>query len=479
MIEKPTYRELEQKVKELEREIEEHEHRKKEFVAKEEGYRDIIETITDSYLEVDLGGNFINFNNSFCELLGYTKDELRGRNNREFVDEVNAEKIFNIFSKVYEDEQPVPRASWEYIRKDGTQKYGEASVSLIKDDDGKPIGFRGIGRDVTDLKKAEAALRESEQRFRFLFQSTLDCVVILDRELNYIYANQAANNFIGLVDDTIEGKNMGDVLASFPKFRGLWVQRLEQFFKTEEPRWAEDSINIGTKILWSESSLAAIRDAADQIIAVGIIYRDVSKRKQVEAEQEQLIAELGHAKKSAEEANQKLERLATLDGLTQLANRRTFDEYLVREWYRQARHSSPLSIILCDIDYFKRYNDTYGHQTGDECLKKIADILKNSITRPSDLVARYGGEEFVLVLPSTNAQGAIHVAQRIKTNFRKQKIPHIQSDIDKYLTLSMGVSCAFPNHNQSVELLIKAADDALYEVKAKGRNNYLLKEYKS
>ena len=479
MTEKPTYGELEQKVKELEREIEEHEQRKKEFVAKEEGYRDIIETIADSYLEVDLGGTFINFNNSFCELLGYSKDELRGRNNREFVDKANAEKIFNIFSKVYETEQPVPRASWEYIRKDGTQKYGEASVSLIKDDDGKPIGFRGIGRDVTDLKKAEAALRESEQRFRFLFQSTLDCVVILDRELNYVYANQAANNFLGLIDDTIEGQNMGDVLASFPEFRDLWIQRLEQFFKTEEPRWAEDSINMGNKIFWSESSLAAIWDAAHQIIAVGIIYRDVSKRKQVEAEQEQLIAELGHAKKRAEEANQKLERLATLDGLTQLANRRMFDEHLVREWYRQARHNSSLSVILCDIDYFKRYNDTYGHQAGDECLKKVADKLKDSITRPSDLVARYGGEEFVLVLPSTNSQGAIHVAQRIKTNIRKLKIPHIQSDIDKYLTLSMGVSCAFPNHNQSVELLIKTADDALYEVKAKGRNNYLLKEYKS
>ncbi|MFC1878208.1 PAS domain S-box protein, partial [Thermodesulfobacteriota bacterium] len=411
MTEKPTYRELEQKVKELEREIEEHEQRKKEFVAKEEGYWDIIETIADSYLEVDLGGNFINFNNSFCELLGYSKDELRGKNNREFVDKANAEKIFHIFSKVYETEQPVPRASWEYIRKDGTQKYAEASVSLIKDDDGKPIGFLGIGRDVTDLKKTEAALRESEQRFRFLFQSTLDCVVILDRELNYVYANQAANNFLGLLDDTIEGKNMGDVLASFPKFRDLWIQRLEQFFKTEEPRWAEDSIKMGAEISWSESSLAAIRDAADQIIAVGIIYRDVSKRKQVEAEREQLITELGHAKKSAEEANQKLERLATLDGLTQLANRRMFDEYLAREWYRQARHNSSLSVILCDIDYFKRYNDTYGHQAGDECLKKVADKLKDSIARPSDLVARYGGEEFVLVLPSTNGQGAIHVAQ--------------------------------------------------------------------
>ncbi len=479
MTEKPTYEKLEQKAKKLEREIEKHEEGKKEFAAKEEGYRGIIETIADSYLEVDLGGNFTNFNNSFCEILGYSKDELRGRNNREFVDTANAEKIYNIFSKVYETGNPISRASWEYIRKDGTKRYGEASVSLLKDDDGKPIGFRGIGRDVTDLKKAEAALRESEQRFRFLFQSTLDCVVILDRELNYIYANQAANDFLGIIGDTVEGKSLRDVLASFPKFRDLWIQRLEQFFKTEEPKWAEDRINIGADISWSESSLAAIRNAAEQIVAVGIIYRDVSKRKRVEAEREQLIAELEYAKKNAEEANQKLERLAKLDGLTQLANRRMFDEYLVREWSIQSRQKSSLSLILCDIDYFKRYNDAYGHQAGDECLKQVADKLKDSITRPTDLVARYGGEEFVLILPNTNSQGAIHVAQRIQTNIRKLKIPHIQSNIDMYLTLSMGISGVFPNHNQSVELLIKTADDALYEVKAKGRNNYLLKECKS
>lgn len=476
MAEKPTYEELEQRVKQLEREIEKHDQRKKEFAAKEKGYRGIIESIADSYLEVDLGGNFIHFNHSFCELLGYSGDELKGRNNREFVDTANAEKIYKIFSKVYETGKPEPRASWEYIRKDGTKRYGEASVSLLKNDDGQPIGFRGIGRDVTDLKKAEAALRESEQRFRFLFQSTLDCVVILDRELNYIYANQASNDFLGIKDDTVEGKNLRDVLTFSSKFRDLWIQRLEQFFKTEEPKWAEDKINIETDVFWSESSLAAIKNDADQIVAVGIIYRDVSKRKQVETEREQLIAELERAKKNIEEANQKLERLAALDGLTQLANRRMFDEHLVREWSIQARQKSPLSIIMCDIDYFKRYNDAYGHQSGDDCLKQVANKLKDSVTRPTDLVARYGGEEFVLVLPDTNRQGAAHVARRIITNIKKLKIPHIQSDIDTCLTLSMGISTVLPNNNQSVEVLIKTADEALYEVKATGRNNYLMKE---
>ena len=199
----------------------------------------------------------------------------------------------------------------------------------------------------------------------------------------------------------------------------------------------------------------------------------------MEADRERLIAELEYAKKDAENANRKLEHLAFLDGLTQLANRRMLDEYLVREWYLQARHKSALSVLFCDIDHFKRYNDTYGHQAGDECLKQVADKLKDSIKRPTDLAARYGGEEFVLVLPNTNGQSAMHVAQRIKNNIRKLKIPHAQSDFDRYLTLSIGISCVFPNHNQSAELLVKTADEALYEAKAKGRNNCVLKECKS
>ena len=168
-----------------------------------------------------------------------------------------------------------------------------------------------------------------------------------------------------------------------------------------------------------------------------------------------------------------------MDGLTGLANRRQFDATLEQEWQRAIRSELPLSLLFADIDYFKRYNDTYGHQAGDECLKQVANELKDSIKRPTDLAARYGGEEFVLVLPNTNGQGAIHVAQRIKTNISKLKIPHAQSDIDRYLTLSMGVSYTFPNHNQSAELLVKTADEALYKVKNTGRNNYLLKECKS
>lgn len=177
-------------------------------------------------------------------------------------------------------------------------------------------------------------------------------------------------------------------------------------------------------------------------------------------------------------ANKELKQLALLDGLTQLANRRMFDEHLVREWKLQARNKSALSVILCDIDYFKHYNDAYGHQAGDECLKRIAEKLGNSAKRPTDLVARYGGEEFVLVLPDTNGKGAVQVAQRIQKEIQKLKIPHVQSDVDEYVTMSLGVSFTFPKYGFPPTLLVKKADEALYEVKGKGRNDYLLKKCK-
>ena len=193
---------------------------------------------------------------------------------------------------------------------------------------------------------------------------------------------------------------------------------------------------------------------------------------------EKTIQKLKDREQKLSNANQELALLASLDGLTKLANRRMFDECLIREWNLQFRNKRPLSLILCDIDYFKRYNDTYGQQAGDECLIKDAKKLKDSIKRPADLAARYGGEEFVLVLPDTNEDGAIRVAKRIKSEIRTLEILHAQSDVDSCLTLSMGVSSTIPNDKHSAEILVKIADEALYDVKRKGRNNYLLKECK-
>ncbi|MGL6339592.1 MAG: GGDEF domain-containing response regulator, partial [Waterburya sp.] len=177
-----------------------------------------------------------------------------------------------------------------------------------------------------------------------------------------------------------------------------------------------------------------------------------------------------------EQANQELEKLAVLDGLTKIANRRKFDQYLEGEWKRLTRERSPLSLILCDIDYFKLYNDTYGHQAGDRCLQKVAQAISKVIKRPADLVARYGGEEFAVILPNTDAGGAKYLARQIRLQIEALKIPHINSKVDLYVTLSLGVASCIPNGGLGFYALVAAADKGLYQAKELGRNQVALFE---
>lgn len=170
-----------------------------------------------------------------------------------------------------------------------------------------------------------------------------------------------------------------------------------------------------------------------------------------------------------EEVNAILRKLSSIDGLTGVANRRRFDEILGVEFKRAKRYDKPLSIIMIDIDYFKEYNDMYGHQDGDECLKNIATALRETVKRPGDLVARYGGEEFVVVLPQTDESGAWIIANQTKLKIEDLKIPHEKSSISKYVTISLGLA-TITEDIDSVSKLIKEADIALYEAKKLGRN---------
>lgn len=171
-------------------------------------------------------------------------------------------------------------------------------------------------------------------------------------------------------------------------------------------------------------------------------------------------------------ANQELKRLATSDGLTQVANRRRFDEYLQQEWSRMQRDRLSLSLVMCDIDFFKVYNDTYGHQEGDDSLKKVAKVLDRAAKRSIDLAARYGGEEFAIILPNTGLEGATRVAKDIQEALRELGISHSGSQIGDRLTLSMGVASTIPCALISPEMLITAADRALYQAKAAGRDRF-------
>ncbi|NJL09635.1 MAG: diguanylate cyclase [Calothrix sp. SM1_7_51] len=180
--------------------------------------------------------------------------------------------------------------------------------------------------------------------------------------------------------------------------------------------------------------------------------------------------------KQLEAANQALQQLANVDGLTGVANRRRFDQYLKSQWLSLSQEGASLSLILCDIDYFKLFNDKYGHPAGDSCLQKVAGVLNRSAEKSQDLVARYGGEEFAIVMPRTHASGAVYVAAAMQAGVREQEIIHSESLISQYVTLSLGVATVIPTFDSQPSTLIHTADKALYQAKAEGRNRIILKQ---
>ncbi|UMZ72670.1 diguanylate cyclase domain-containing protein [Natranaerofaba carboxydovora] len=206
------------------------------------------------------------------------------------------------------------------------------------------------------------------------------------------------------------------------------------------------------------------------------LYRERQTRIKREIELEDALHRL-------EETNKKLEKIATIDELTKLPNRRLLDETLKNEWKRAKRNRSFLSVIMLDIDYFKNYNDTYGHLKGDECLQMISSKLKDLMFRPGDFVARYGGEEFIVILPETNLEDALIVAERLRKGVVELQIPHVDSKISDYVTVSLGVTTIKfgdklkdildekdAREEELINKFVETADEALYEAKEKGRN---------
>jgi len=165
-----------------------------------------------------------------------------------------------------------------------------------------------------------------------------------------------------------------------------------------------------------------------------------------------------------------LEQLAGMDGLTGIPNRRRFDETLTLEWNRTRRHGAPLALILLDIDFFKSYNDHYGHPQGDDCLRKVAAVLAATLQRASDTLARYGGEEFAAILPDTSLDSAVDMAELMRCRVMDLAIPHGYSRVAACVTVSLGVAACIPAERNSAAELVEAAEGALYQAKHAGRN---------
>jgi len=239
---------------------------------------------------------------------------------------------------------------------------------------------------------------------------------------------------------------------------GLWNETGASFAFHIDPRFYQ------TPFFYVLSALSAV------VLGIGLYHLRV---RQLRAREVELQAIVEERTRQLREANNKLERLATLDGLTGVSNRRHFDAFLEQEWKRTIRSQAPLSLIMIDIDFFKMFNDTYGHQAGDECLRQVAKVLQDTIPRATDLVARYGGEEFSVVLANTRAHDSANIAEKLRSNVELLHIPHKESKAVDHVTISLGVATSVPHKTSAPQSLIAAADQALYRAKEGGRNRVI------
>lgn len=225
---------------------------------------------------------------------------------------------------------------------------------------------------------------------------------------------------------------------------------------------------------------SAQRDNATSALlqALNNLYRVLSEQNRdlaaanlrLEERVAERTGELAQANQALTDLNHRLETLSNSDGLLGIANRRYFDARLDEEWRRAIREHRPLSLLMIDVDYFKRYNDTYGHQAGDRCLQSVAQAALSALKRPGDLLARYGGEELVVVLPNTELNGAILVAQAIQQGLADRHIPHTDSPVADQVTVSIGAAMMMPDRQTGSAMLVAAADRGLYSAKESGRN---------
>jgi diguanylate cyclase (GGDEF)-like protein len=286
---------------------------------------------------------------------------------------------------------------------------------------------------------------------------------------------QDAFRQLGLEDPTGEALEVDLILmdVSMPDITGIEacgrikaVERLQDIpiimvtaendEKSLQAAFDAGAMDYITKPLTKAVLLARVRSALK-------LKQEMDRRKTREQELLQISVLL-------KEANEHLQFISQTDGLTEVPNRRRFDESINTEWWRAMRNFTPLSLIMIDVDFFKLFNDTYGHQSGDKCLKQVAEVLKRETKRAGDLLARYGGEEFAAILPTTSLEGATIVAESMRASVEALGIPHDSSSAGKTVTVSVGVATIVPQRDSSLIEFISAADQALYQAKHEGRN---------
>jgi diguanylate cyclase (GGDEF)-like protein/PAS domain S-box-containing protein len=299
-----------------------------------------------------------------------------------------------------------------------------------------------LADQLDQLQRAQEGLRLAD----VVVRHTGEGILLLDRELRVISANPGFERITGFSADVV----LGEVPPLFGDDEGETLGQVRSRLQAGV-HWDGTLLarRAGGDRFPLEASLDVVRDEAGQVQQHVMVFRDVTVQKQLE---------------------DRLRELSATDGLTLLANRRSFDEALEREWHRATRHGEPVSLIMADIDHFKPYNDLYGHVAGDRCLQQVAAALAAGVRREGALVARYGGEEFAVILPRTDAEAAQDIAESLRRRVEALGIAHAGNPEGARVTVSMGISTRTPPQTADYEDLMRSADQALYRAKEGGRN---------
>ncbi|HNY51621.1 MAG TPA: diguanylate cyclase [Smithella sp.] len=329
---------------------------------------------------------------------------------------------------------------------------------IMGDEDDMRVALEeAIERANAMVVEAEIANVELSQ----IINSSIDDLLVIYRNFTVKRINVSMLNFLDMKQTEAVGKKCYDLMpcswcntAECPLTK---ILRGKTSIEVDIERARKDGVTV--PFMFSATPLRGIDGSVIGMVAQ---FKDITERK--------------YAENTLKEANERLERLSTSDGLTGVANRRCFDQTLQREWTRLQRTKDHLSLIMCDVDFFKLYNDAYGHQGGDDCLKSVAQALQDNARRGGDCVARYGGEEFAVIMPATEEKNAVYVADKIRQAVEKMAMAHSKSSVAPHVTLSLGVATVVPDDPETPESLIKRADEALYRAKSSGRNRVVLWE---
>ena len=465
----------------------------------EERFRTMANTAPVLIWMSDANGQSTFFNQSWLDFTGYTLEEslING-----WLANVHPNDRLKCLSNYNSARQTHCQTQIEYriLHKNGQYHWLLSTTVPRFSGNGKFAGFLTSCVDISERKQAEELISQQAELDRIETQIIQRIHESLDLDIIATTAATEINQFllveklrlvkvtsskqVQVLATALKPEEQASNLCELEELNINWqtysAQLAQGEIVTVEKEWkfkpTSNSCDLVQKELSFRSQLLVPIIVEKQLWGL-VVAEQFSQPRAWHTQETKLLAriaiQLGIAIQKSE-LYQQVEQLAVIDSLTGIANRRKFDQYLANEWRRLAREQAPLSLILCDIDYFKLYNDTYGHQAGDRCLRDIAQAIKKVIKRPADLAARYGGEELAVVLPNTNPEGARKVAEQIRLQVSALHIPHINSPIDIYLTLSVGVAGFVPCHDSSPHQLIEASDRALYCAKELGRDRIVL-----